>query len=301
MTLKGYKQSEEHRRKIGEANRKRVVSEETKKKISEARKGKHYNKGIPKSEEHRRKLSEYHKGRHLSEETKKRLSQSMKGRVFSDEHKRKIGEANKRRSPFSEETRRKIGDAHKGLIFSEESRKKMSVSSKGRKHTDETKRKIGDNNRIRPSVKGWHHTEEAKEKIRKAVREERMNAKWPFPATKLEKTFANMLDSIGETYIDQYRFSGAAYDFYLPSCNMLIEVNGGFWHADPRFYSDDSLIQIQRKSIERDIEKLVIALEGGYNYLCFWEHDVKSTPDIVLNELRNEIACLGGINVSYHR
>jgi len=44
----------------------------------------------------------------------------------------------------SEETKRKIGLAHKGKINSKEARRKMSESLKGKKHSEETKRKIGE-------------------------------------------------------------------------------------------------------------------------------------------------------------
>lgn len=50
----------------------------------------------------------------LSDETKKKLSEALKGRVFSEEHKAKIGAA------------------HKGLRRSEEARKNMSEAAKRR-------------------------------------------------------------------------------------------------------------------------------------------------------------------------
>ena len=45
-----------------------------------------------------------------TEETKAKISKARKGIVFSEETRRKMSEAAKRRTPFSEETRRKIGD-----------------------------------------------------------------------------------------------------------------------------------------------------------------------------------------------
>ena len=69
MPLKGYKQSEEHRIKIGSAN-------------SIALKGRKFSK------EHKRKLSESHKGenhhfygKHLSKNHRKNISEAVKGRI----------------------------------------------------------------------------------------------------------------------------------------------------------------------------------------------------------------------------
>lgn len=70
---KGNPLSEEHKKKLSEANKGRKLSEEIKKKMSFA------TRGLKKSEEHRKKLSEVNKGKKLSEETKKKMSFSRKG------------------------------------------------------------------------------------------------------------------------------------------------------------------------------------------------------------------------------
>ena len=69
--------SDEHKRRIGEATRGRVVSEETKRKIGEAQKGKII------SEETRIKMSESHKGE----------NHHFYGKTLSEEHRRKMSEA----------------------------------------------------------------------------------------------------------------------------------------------------------------------------------------------------------------
>ena len=77
---KGYKQTEEHRRKISEANKGKIVSEETRKKLSELRKGKkHPMFGKHHSEESKKKNSDAHKGKTASVETRKKLSELRKG------------------------------------------------------------------------------------------------------------------------------------------------------------------------------------------------------------------------------
>ena len=140
--------SEEHKNKIGEANRKRTLSEETKRKISLAQKGIKRNlseearkrisdatrlRNGPHSEETKRKISEANKGHVVSEETRKKLSEVNKGRVHSDKTKRKISEWNKGKV-VSEETRRKIREIHKGKVLSEEHKKKLGEASKRADH-----------------------------------------------------------------------------------------------------------------------------------------------------------------------
>ena len=84
----GRKLSEEHKKNIGKGNKGKSVtmSGETRKKISDSLKG-----------NTRRKNGK--KGWSPTEETRKKLSESLRGKKkspFSEEHKRKIGEAAKR-------------------------------------------------------------------------------------------------------------------------------------------------------------------------------------------------------------
>lgn len=84
-------------------------SEETRKKLSEARKGKHH------SEESKAKMSESHKGKPKSEEAIKKMSESLKGKYKgensplygkpkSEEHRKKIIESHMRRKVYCVET-----------------------------------------------------------------------------------------------------------------------------------------------------------------------------------------------------
>lgn len=89
-----------------------------------------------------------------SEEQKKKLSDRMKGknnpmfgRNFSQEHRKKLGEASKGRIYTEEQKKKlsesKIGDRNPmfGKDFSEEHRRKISQAGFGRKQSEETKQK----------------------------------------------------------------------------------------------------------------------------------------------------------------
>ena len=87
LALKGRKQSAEAVRKraislLGNKNGLgRVVSEETRRKISESNKGNKCALGAFRSPEYRQKLSEIFKGRVFTEETRKRMSEAAKRRT----------------------------------------------------------------------------------------------------------------------------------------------------------------------------------------------------------------------------
>jgi hypothetical protein len=98
MSKKGYKHSEETRRKLREARKRNAVkgviygmvgkhhSLESRKKMSKSR------KGIPHTEEWKKNFSENHFTK------KEGYVSPLKGRPFSEEHKRKIGLATSRRT-----------------------------------------------------------------------------------------------------------------------------------------------------------------------------------------------------------
>ena len=85
----------------GKMNLGRKLSEETKRKMSESKMGQEaWNKGLPRTDETKRKISDTMSGTKQSEETKRKRSASMKGMKrgpMSEEHKRKLSEAAKRR------------------------------------------------------------------------------------------------------------------------------------------------------------------------------------------------------------
>lgn len=72
------------------------------------------------SEETKRKMSENRKGFKHLEKTKKQMSKSHTGKIMSEEAKKKISENNayywleKKRPLFSKKWKKKIGDAHRG-------------------------------------------------------------------------------------------------------------------------------------------------------------------------------------------
>ena len=146
---KDKKRTDKTRNNISKSLKGRVFSEEWKQKLKDAHKGQiPWNKGLTPSEETRRKLSEAAKRRPpISEETKKKLS-----------------EAAKRRPPISEETKKKQSESHKGKKtwmcgkhHSEETKQKMSEAQKGKHLSEETRRKQSEANKGNPCpIKGKH-------------------------------------------------------------------------------------------------------------------------------------------------
>ena len=161
---KGKHLSEEHKKKIGEANKGKTLSEEARKKISESNSGeKHHFFGKHHTEETKKKLSDSHKGKTLSDETKNKIGEKSKGRNHTEESKKKISTANKGKNR-SEETKQKISEVKKKLYSSG-----MKHPMLGKHHSEEARKKMSENHwdcsGENHYMFGKHHSEETKKKI----------------------------------------------------------------------------------------------------------------------------------------
>ena len=106
----GCTRSEEARKHIAEANRRKAKDPEYRKKQSESKKGRSL------CEEHRKKLSETRKERWSDPEYRKHMVEAQK-KVHSDpEYRKHMSEVQKGKphKPFSEETKRRMSEAKKG-------------------------------------------------------------------------------------------------------------------------------------------------------------------------------------------
>jgi very-short-patch-repair endonuclease len=110
--------------------------------------------------------------------------------------------------------------------------------------------------------------------------------------SKLEYTFMrNFLDVLGIKYIHQF-FTPAKfiYDFAIltkdgTQIDALIEVDGSFWHCDPRLYPEP-IYENQKRQIQRDKEKNLWANLNNFILIRFKEYDIIHNPKDVLKELK---------------
>lgn len=107
--------------------------------------------------------------------------------------------------------------------------------------------------------------------------------------SKLELKFAEeFLEKLGVKYIYQFEVKeiGRWYDFYLPDHNLIIEIDGSYYHADPRVVKEDKLTPMHKKNMRVDEYKNKWALSHGIPILRIWEKDINDAPAKVLEALR---------------
>jgi very-short-patch-repair endonuclease len=141
-------------------------------------------------------------------------------------------------------------------------------------------------------VKKRGNTQAVKNKVVRKPYQTRkvVSTKHHLPGTsKLEEKFATeFLEKLGVKYIYQFEAKdiGRWFDFYLPEHNIIIEVDGSYYHADPRVVSEDKLKPMHKKNIRVDEYKNRWALAHGIPILRIWEKDINEKPGEVLKELK---------------
>ena len=113
-----------------------------------------------------------------------------------------------------------------------------------------------------------------------------------YGTSKLEETFAKkILDKLNIEYQYQYKAESIEryFDFFIIPYKIILEVNGGYWHSDPRLYEGKELTPTQKKNKKIDKLKKKWADEHKIPIYYFWEKDINEKTDEVLEELKKII------------
>jgi len=94
--------------------------------------------------------------------------------------------------------------------------------------------------------------------------------------TEPERVFSEMMKELGVEIESQKVINNKIYDFYIPSKNMMIEVDGDYWHANPLIYEGKELNKTQLRNVKNDKFKDVLAKGNGFLLERVWEYDLKN-------------------------
>lgn len=106
--------------------------------------------------------------------------------------------------------------------------------------------------------------------------------------SKLEVEVGDVLRQLGVTRVPQYaihdargRFA-AVIDYFLPDFGVALEVNGTFWHADPRAYPNGPEKPSQERTVAKYARKEVLLRQRGIPLVEVWEMDFRSDPELTV-------------------
>lgn len=183
--------------------------------------------------------------------------------------------------PKSEKRIKAISEARKARFTSGEYDYIKEAIQEARKDPEFGKKiSRGAKGKAKPKPKGFGIGRVQSEKTREKMSDsaiQRIIKTDQLHTSKLEEKFKLILDILDIKYQHTFYIKPikAFYDFYLPDYNILIEVDGDFWHCHPIKYPQAEY-STQQRNIIRDQEKNQWAQDNGYKLLRFWEDDINN-------------------------
>ena len=147
---------------------------------------------------------------------------------------------------------------------------------------------------IRKGIKNIHkpRKKETTKKARMKLMREKRKGSQEYGTSKLEERFArDFLDKLGIDYVYQYKMTSIEryLDFFIPDIRVGIEIDGGYWHSDPRLYEEKDLNKMQKYNKKIDEVKNAWCRRNGVPLIRLWEKDINENPEGVLQYLKDTL------------
>lgn len=106
--------------------------------------------------------------------------------------------------------------------------------------------------------------------------------------TKPERIIETLLNELNITYNKEVTFKNGRFrvDFVI-SNKIIIEVQGDYWHSNPRIYKYETFTDDQWKNFYNDWFKKDWFTLKGFNIIYIWEYDIYNNFDQVIKQLLN--------------
>lgn len=208
------------------------------------------------------RMSKKLKGLKRTKETCKRISKSKKGKMCGEKNHR-YGKGNK--------------GAKNGMY--------------NKKHSTETRKLISIN--TRKGIDNMSPEEKLKAQQKRIEGTKRSSKNYSNISLELFKVLALLINR--EVHFkgnnEEVNFDNYLYDFTDLESKKIIEFNGDYWHANPRRYSEDSLVNhpgkknLTAKEIwDKDQRKIEFAKSKGFDVLVIWESEFCDNYNETLNK-----------------
>jgi very-short-patch-repair endonuclease len=165
----------------------------------------------------------------------------------------------------------------------------MTVSDKmaGRVVTDETKRRQSESAKKRKTHghTGCKHSEESKDKMRQATLKAIKEGKLKQTRTRPHLILLEILTELGVAFQEEYVIKYWSFDFYLTDLHVLIEVDGDYYHSNPKFYPEPKT-KTQKINHYRDQKKNEFCQANHHALIRIWEDDIVNNTEKIKCKLK---------------
>lgn len=139
---------------------------------------------------------------------------------------------------------------------------------------------------------------EAKNDLRLKIIQRFKEGKYPRTRTIPHKLVCKILKSLRIPFKEEHPTPPFVSDIFLPKHKTIIEVQGTYWHADPRYYNNSDLNETQKSNVNRDkIKKDFIKNELGLCLIELWEYEITNDYNKVYDQLKVHTSSLKAIEI----
>lgn len=166
---------------------------------------------------------------------------------------------------------------------------KSSISNTGKIIPDEAKAKMSESakKRLVHGHTGHKHSEAARKKMSESTIRRMKNGDFKHTITKPHIKMCSILTELDISYEEEYNIGHWLFDIYIPEYNLLIEVDGDYFHSNPKIYPNGPQTKTQKINYARDISKNNFCIKNNLTLLRFWECDILQSSELIKEKLCN--------------
>ena len=164
---------------------------------------------------------------------------------------------------------------------------RMAQKAKGRKASVEQKLHMSQAAKKRKihGHTGHKHSEATKQKLRENTLRLIKMGIFKQTRSKPHLKMCEILESLNILYIEEKIIKYFSFDFYLPDYNLYLEVDGDYFHSNPRSYPDGPKTKTQKVNYTRDIAKNNFCRKKNLKLMRFWEYDILKGTEAISEKL----------------
>lgn len=161
-----------------------------------------------------------------------------------------------------------------------------SVKLLGIKPSDETRKKQSESakKRLIHGHTGKRHSEETKQRLREITLNNIKKGVFKQLKSKPHKMMTDILTKADIKFKEEVTESYWSFDFKIENA-IYIEVDGDYFHSNPKFYPNGPVSKTQKVNWARDINKNKYCKTQKIELLRFWENDILTRPEWVLEQI----------------
>lgn len=133
---------------------------------------------------------------------------------------------------------------------------------------------------------GHRHNKENCEKIRQRTIQMLKDGIFGKNKSKCHISMSIILDELNLKYKEEEGHGHFLFDFYLIDHDIYIEVDGDYWHSNPKFYPNGPKTKAQKINRSRDISKNKYCQKNKLKMIRFWENDIHKNKQNVIEKLK---------------